>query len=931
VRDDMADNIGIKIGVDGEREFKSALASINSQMKVLGSELKLVESQFSSQDHSVEALTARNQALTKSIEGQKQKIELLEKALKNSATSFGTNDKRTLEWQRQLNEAKAALNKMEHEVQENNQALNKNEKEFKEAGKAADNYGDEVKESGDKSKTAGEAFKGLGSACKAVGVAVAAAAAAISAAAIAAGKTLINMTKEGAEYSDEVLTQSQITGIATDKLQEYMYAAELVDVSVDTLTGSMAKNIKSMKSAADGSSSFAEAYAKLGVEVTNADGTLRNSEDVYWELIDALGMVENETERDSLAMTLLGRSAQDLNPLIEAGAGRLAQLGEEARDAGYVLSGDLLNAYGEYDDAMQRFTNGTKAAKNALGTILLPVLTDLTSEGTRMLGEFSNAILDCGGDLSKLPELFDRFLPEVLDVISSYIPTILTLIGTLLKNVGTTILNNMPYILSTVSEILGQVLTALLESIPKALDSMVEFLLSVAETLLANLPLLISAVKQIIISIEEQIINAGPTLMTVFQGIISEVLGLIKELIPTLIQMITSALENIVGSIESYLDTILSALIDIIESLVNAILDGLPALLSAVIAVLERVLSAVLNFIPKLLQSLANMIPQIIKTVLSLIPQLIEAILNIVLAIVAALPTIIESIIAMIDEIIVGVVDAVVEALPLIIDAVFKLVLGIVGALPDIINTLITMIPEIISHIISTLISLIPELVQCAIALVEGILTHLPEIIVGLIKAIPEIIANLVRGFMDGISDFFTIGVELIKGLWEGIKSMFSWLWDKVSGFCSGLWNGIKDFFGIHSPSTKFAEIGENLGLGLGEGFVDSMKGVESDIENAIPTDFDIDARTHLKNVAYDQISPNTIKAKENTQSEFETANSYDTEQITLLREQNSLLRRILEKEFSIFVGDDEIGRANARYEEKRGVKVNEGGFQNAY
>ena len=285
----------------------------------------------------------------------------------------------------------------------------------------------------------------------------------------------------------------------------------------------------------------------------------------------------------------------------------------------------------------------------------------------------------------------------------------------------------------------------------------------------------------------------------------------------------------------------------------------------------------------------------------------------------------------MIDEIIVGVVDAVVEALPLIIDAVFKLVLGIVGALPDIINTLITSIPEIISHVISTLISLIPELVQCAIALVEGILTHLPEIIVGLIKAIPEIIANLVSGFMDGISDFFTIGVELIKGLWEGIKSMFSWLWDKVSGFCSGLWNGIKDFFGIHSPSTKFAEIGENLGLGLGEGFVDSMKGVESDIENAIPTDFDIDARTHLKNVAYDQISPNTIKAKENTQSEFETANSYDTEQIILLREQNSLLRRILEKELSIFVGDDEIGRANARYEEKRGVKVNEGGFQNAY
>ena len=65
--------------------------------------------------------------------------------------------------------------------------------------------------------------------------------AAVSAAAIAAGKALINMTTEGAKYADSVLTESQVTGIATDKLQEYMYAAELVDVSTDTLTKSMAK------------------------------------------------------------------------------------------------------------------------------------------------------------------------------------------------------------------------------------------------------------------------------------------------------------------------------------------------------------------------------------------------------------------------------------------------------------------------------------------------------------------------------------------------------------------------------------------------------------------------------------------------------------------------------------------------------------------
>lgn len=171
------------------------------------------------------------------------------------------------------------------------------------------------------------------------------------------------MAVEGAAYADTVLTESTVTGIATDKLQEYMYAAELVDVSTDTLTKSMAKQIKSMKSAADGSKSMVDAYDQLGVSVTNADGSLRDSDEVYWEIIDALGKVENETERDAIAMTVLGKSAQELNPLIEAGAERMNELGEEAHKAGYVVSDDMLNAYGALDDQLQYLSVGCTAAK----------------------------------------------------------------------------------------------------------------------------------------------------------------------------------------------------------------------------------------------------------------------------------------------------------------------------------------------------------------------------------------------------------------------------------------------------------------------------------------------------------------------------------------------------------------------------------------
>ena len=106
----MADKFGLKIGLEGEKEFKQSLADINSSFKVLGSEMKLVESQFDRNDTSVEALTSRNEVLRKQIDAQKSKIEVLRAALQNATESFGESDKRTKAWQIQLNNAEAALN-----------------------------------------------------------------------------------------------------------------------------------------------------------------------------------------------------------------------------------------------------------------------------------------------------------------------------------------------------------------------------------------------------------------------------------------------------------------------------------------------------------------------------------------------------------------------------------------------------------------------------------------------------------------------------------------------------------------------------------------------------------------------------------------------------------------------------------------------------
>lgn len=604
----MAEKFGLKIGLEGEKEFKAALADINQSFKVLGSEMKLVESQFDKNDDSVEALTARNEVLAKQIDAQKSKIEVLRDALKNASESFGENDKRTQAWQIQLNNAEAALNKMERELRENEDALDNAGDGMDDAGKEADKMGDEIEDSGKQADDAGGKFEGLGTICKATAATIAAAFAAVAAASVAAGKALVDMATEGAAYADDVLTTATQTGIATDKLQEYMYAAELVDVSTETLTKSMAKNIKSMSTVVDVSCEAAvdmdklakaeskaadaainlekaqiaydeavkasgaavgkayaavedamlgvesaqvaynaavekggadseaaqkaalalekaqnklttaqdayntalaesesgtaavqkaalaveqaqlkladaqaavtsasqpvepamnemtEAYNKLGVAVYDAEGNMRDSDTVYWEIIDALGKMENETERDAIAMQILGKSAQELNPLIEAGAERMADLGKEAQEAGYVLGDDALNAYGALDDQLQYLSVGAEAAKNALGQVLLPVLTELASDGVGLLGEFTNGINAAGGDLSKMADVVADIMPKIIDVVMEHVPMLLELIVTIVTSLGKAIVDNLPIIVDSVSELLFVIMDALVSA-----------------------------------------------------------------------------------------------------------------------------------------------------------------------------------------------------------------------------------------------------------------------------------------------------------------------------------------------------------------------------------------------------------------------------------------------------------------------------------
>lgn len=815
----MSDPFGLKIGLEGEKEFKKSIAEINQQFKVLGSEMKLVTAQFDKNDNSVEALTARQGALTKEIDAQKSKIETLRAALANAQESFGENDRRTQAWQIQLNNAEAALISMQKELDDNTAALDRAEKGMDDAGDSADEMADDVEDAADESDEAKSSFEGLGSVCKATAAAMAAAFAAVSAAAIAGAKALVEMTTAGAAYADTVLTESTVTGIATDKLQEYMYAAELVDVSTDTLTKSMAKQIKSMKAVQDGTKLSVEAYEKLGVQVTNTDGSLRDSDTVYWEVIDALGKVENETERNALAMQILGKSAQELNPLIEAGAERMTELGQQAHAAGYVVSDEMLSAYGALDDQLQYLNVGATAAKNALGTVLLPVLTDLATEGNALLGEFTNGILDANGDISKMSEVIGELLPKVLDMFMDFLPELMEIAGEIVGSLATAIVENLPTIIDTASQIIFTLLTGLIEALPQIAEGALQLVLALVNGILANLPMLLNAALQAVVTLATGIANALPTL------------------IPTIVQVVVQIVQTLIDNLPMILD----AALQLITGLAQGVLDALPVLIAA----LPEIIMGIINF-------LLDAIPQIIETGIQLITSLVAALPEIITAIVAAIPQIIE-----------GIISAVLGAIPQIIQAGIDLLISLIQALPQIITTIVGAIPDIITGIINAILNNIPLIIQAGIQLLTSLITNLPTIIIEIVKAIPQIIVGIVEALGKGVSQMAEVGVNLVKGLWQGIQSLASWLWDKVSGWISSIWDGICDFFGIASPSKEMGWIGEMLvdGLagsikdngkdavkaaeGMSADITDVMHGLAEDMETALPTDFNVDGNVH--------------------------------------------------------------------------------------
>ena len=571
----MAVNIGPKIGIDGEKEYRKEMQQIIQQGKTLSAQMGAVASSFQNADNKEEDLTKASKLLNDQVANQQKLVEKLADAVSMSAKETGENSTTTLKWKEQLAKAETELNKLEGTTAESAVGM----------GELAESE-----------KDAGDAAKGASGKVSAFTVALGQ----LMADAIKEGikfiadsvkkiaQYFVDATKGAAAYADEILTLSSVTSMSTESLQEYKYMAALTDTELETITGSLTKLTKNMSSAADGSGSAADAFKKLGVSVTDSNGELRDTNSVFEEAITALGSIQNETERDALAMQIFGKSAKDLNPLIEAGGDALETFRQEAHDVGYVLDGETLDSMGRVQDGFDRLGLAAESAKNqigaAIGQFILPYLNELVGAVQGLLG---------GGDVGEFVDRISGVLNGLLSALAEALPTVL----------------------QAGSEIAGNLLMGINSMLPELAPLAVSLISDFARFILSNLPLILETAVSVVLELARGLAQEAPTLipaaiqciLTIAQGLLSH----IGDIISAALMLVDGIVEGLTS------DEGINTIIDAIPVLIMSLLDG-------ILSNLDKIIAAGINLTVNLAVGLVKAIPKLI----AMIPKIIMAIVN---------------------------------------------------------------------------------------------------------------------------------------------------------------------------------------------------------------------------------------------------------------------------------------------------------------
>lgn len=341
---------GITIEIGGDTTgLTKALSGVDKQLKNTQSELKAVEKKLKLDPTNTELLAEKQRLLNEAVKQTQERMDTLKTAAEQAKEQLEAGAITQEQYdglQKEISETADALQKAKDAAESFNVGLEK------------------AKASADKvSKSA----KGVADATKGLSAAAAGVIGALGGAALNAVRA-----------SDDLNTLAKQSGLTTEEIQKFQYAADLIDVSANDIIGAQAKLTKSMTST---STATQEAFSRIGVSVTDANGELKSSSDVFYEVLEGLSQVTNETERDALAMDIFGKSAASLTGIIDDGGAALKELGDQASELGVIMDQetlDSLNAVNDQLDTLKANAQGQIAQAGAKAMeALMPIFEEL--------------------------------------------------------------------------------------------------------------------------------------------------------------------------------------------------------------------------------------------------------------------------------------------------------------------------------------------------------------------------------------------------------------------------------------------------------------------------------------------------------------------------------------------------------------------------
>lgn len=565
--------ITIEFSADATQLDRS-LKDIDKSTRAIDKELKNVNNSLKFNPTSIELWRQKQDLLKAKINETKDRLDVLKQKQKEMDG-------------KQVDKNSEEYRKLQREIITTESKLKTFKGQLREVGNIKLRVaGEQLKQLGSKATAAGQAMRGLSRAGTVV-------VAGLGAMAYKASKT-----------ADDINTMSKQYSLSVKELQKYKAAADLVDVSVEDVAKSHIKMTKSMKSALDGSKKQKAAFDALGISITNSDGSLRDSDAVWQETIAALGKMTNETERDALAMDLMGKSATNLNPLIEDGGETYKRVSETLKKYGLDFIDDktLKNA-NTFKDELDTIKMVGGIAFQQLGTSLASYLAPALEKVVGWFGQFAKWL----GSLNPQVVAVVGVIASVLAVASP----LLIIFGQLATAVGTLLpllsglLSPVTLIAVGIGALVAVLATAYAKSEPfrEAVNGIAVIL---RDTLLSVIKSAVAFFKQLFAVIVQTATEVGTELAPVFQALMP-----VLKLVATFLAGRLKTSFNIILGVVKVVCAIVKSLATIFASTFKAVVT----IATGAVARLKGIFSGVKNALVRPFETAKNIIKGIIDKI----------------------------------------------------------------------------------------------------------------------------------------------------------------------------------------------------------------------------------------------------------------------------------------------------------------------------